>query len=112
MPEYIERGALMAALCEKIVGDGDYYSGKDAMQDQIRDMVSQFPQADVAPVRHGRWIGCNGEIVDWDENNPGCPRHSCFCSICKSWLTASDEFPVIAYFCPNCGAKMDGGEEE
>ena len=62
---------------------------------------------DVAPVRHGRWIGCNGEIVDWDENNPGCPRHSCFCSICKSWLTASDEFPVIAYFCPNCGAKMD-----
>lgn len=67
--------------------------------------------SDVAPVRHGRWIGCNGEIVDWDENNPGCPKHSCFCNICKSWLTASDEFPVIAYFCPNCGAKMDGGAD-
>lgn len=70
------------------------------------DVVKVF-----VPVRHGRWIGCNGEIVDWDENNPGCPRHSCFCSICKSWLTASDEYPVIAYFCPNCGAKMDGGED-
>ena len=73
----------------------------------IRQNIMDIPAADVAPVRHGRWIGCNGEIVDWDENNPGCPRHSCFCSICKSWLTASDEYPVIAYFCPNCGAKMD-----
>ena len=69
--------------------------------------LSDMKTADVATVRHGRWIGCNGEIVDWDENNPGCPRHSCFCSICKSWLTASDEFPVIAYFCPNGGCKMD-----
>ena len=75
----------------------------ETLVSDLRDMKT----ADVAPVRHGRWIGCNGEIVDWDENNPGCPRHSCFCSICKSWLTASDEFPVIAYFCPNCGAKMD-----
>ena len=75
----------------------------ETLVSDLRDMKT----ADVSPVRHGRWIGCNGEIVDWDENNPGCPRHSCFCSICKSWLTASDEFPVIAYFCPNCGAKMD-----
>ena len=75
----------------------------ETLVSDLRDMKA----ADVAPVRHGRWIGCNGEIVDWDENNPGCPRHSCFCSICKSWLTASDEFPVIAYFCPNCGAIMD-----
>lgn len=77
----------------------------------IQDFLDNIPTVDVTPVRHGRWIGCNGEIVDWDENNPGCPRHSCFCSICKSWLTASDEFPVIAYFCPNCGAKMDGGAD-
>ena len=75
----------------------------ETLVSDLRDMKT----AEVSPVRHGRWIGCNGEIVDWDENNPGCPRHSCFCSICKSWLTASDEFPVIAYFCPNCGAKMD-----
>lgn len=78
----------------------------------IQDFLDNIPTADVTPVRHGRWIGCNGEIVDWDENNPGCPKHSCFCNICKSWLTASDEFPVIAYFCPSCGAKMDGGKKD
>ena len=80
----------------------------ETLVSDLRDMDA----ADVATVRHGRWIGCNGEIVDWDENNPGCPRHSCFCSICKSWLTASDELPVIAYFFPNCGADMRGINDE
>ena len=102
MAEYIKKEDI-----EQKIQDGlnNLVLGHDAIE--VLGMIYEMPAADVAPVRHGRWIGCNGEIVDWDENNPGCPRHSCFCSICKSWLTASDEFPVIAYFCPNCGAKMD-----
>ena len=100
MDEYIDREAALMKLMQ------DGCSAKNLQS------ISDMPAADVAPVRHGRWIGCNGEIVDWDENNPGCPRHSCFCSICKSWLTASDEFPVIAYFCPNCGADMRGINDE
>ena len=102
MTEYIER--------EKVLSKAAPVEGCFSDMISVYD-VAMLPAADVAPVRHGRWIGCNGEIVDWDENNPGCPRHSCFCSICKSWLTASDEYPVIAYFCPNCGAKMDGGAD-
>ena len=104
MAEYIKKEDI-----EQKIQDGlnNLVLGHDAIE--VLGMIYEMPAADVAPVRHGRWIGCNGEIVDWDENNPGCPRHSCFCSICKSWLTASDEFPVIAYFCPNCGAIMDGG---
>ena len=106
MAEYIEREAAIKELMNDApeqVG----YSREDAA-----DCIRYMDAADVAPVRHGRWIDCNGEIVDWDENNPGCPMLSCFCSICKSWLTASDEFPVIAYFCPNCGAKMDEKEND
>lgn len=46
--------------------------------------------ADVAPVRHGRWIASHDEF--------------CACSICK--------YPVYVEwnqtnYCPNCGAKMD-----
>ena len=91
MAEYIEREALMVALCKEIVGDGDYYNGKDDMQDQIRDMVSRFPAADVAPVRHGRWL----------------PFHSTaagdiqYCSACEIGCTWKPNY------CPNCGAKMD-----
>ena len=92
MAEYIEREALMVALCKEIVGDGDYYNGKDDMQDQIRDMVSRFPAADVTPVRHGRWL----------------PFHSTaagdiqYCSACEIGCTWKPNY------CPNCGAKMDG----
>ena len=91
MAEYIEREALMVALCKEIVGDGDYYNGKDDMQDQIRDMVSRFPAADVTPVRHGRWL----------------PFHSTaagdiqYCSACEIGCTWKPNY------CPNCGCKMD-----
>ena len=103
MAEYIERGALMAALCEKIVGDGDYYSGKDAMQDQIRDMVSQFPHADVVPVRHGRWVCIRKGYGEYK------------CSVCHGMdSNCSDYYGTHVVteqeYCPNCGAKMD--EEE
>ena len=91
MAEYIEKEALMVALCKEIIGDGDYYNGKDDMQDEIRDMVSRFPAADVAPVRHGRWL----------------PFHSTaagdiqYCSACEIGCTWKPNY------CPNCGAKMD-----
>ena len=91
MDEYIEKKALMVALCKEIIGDGDYYNGKDDMQDQIRDMVSRFPAADVAPVRHGRWL----------------PFHSTaagdiqYCSACEIGCTWKPNY------CPSCGAKMD-----
>ena len=90
MDEYIEREALMVALCKEIVGDGDYYNGKDDMQDQIRDMVSRFPAADVTPVRHGRWLP---QVVlgqkAWD------------CSECKTLGSPHWKW------CPVCGCKMD-----
>ena len=95
MAEYIEKEALMFALCKEIIGDGDYYNGKDDMQDQIRDMVSRFPAADVAQVRHGRWevkVGMNF----FKERN---------CSVCKKRIESN-----FWSFCPNCGSKMDGGE--
>ena len=92
MAEYIEKKALMVALRNEITGDGDYYNGKDDMQDQIRDMVSRFPAADVAPVRHGRWL-----CVDTDT------EQFFLCNRCKK-----KEYWESDY-CPSCGAKMDGG---
>lgn len=56
--------------------------------------------ADVQPVRHGRWIKKHDAVCYWHE-----------CSECgerppKNQWNNSWESP----FCPNCGAKMDGGE--
>ena len=93
MDEYIEKKALMVALCKEIIGDGDYYNGKDDMQDEIRDMVSRFPAADVAPVRHGQW--------ECAEPCPVCGRGRFEGLDADIW---SDWEPP---YCPNCGAKMD-----
>ena len=93
MAEYIKKEALMFALCKEITGDGDYYNGKDDMQDEIRDMVSRFPAANVAPVRHGRWEWCK----DYDGDS------ILVCSECGRVCHEED-----APYC-YCGAKMDGG---
>lgn len=92
------------------------------------DAVEDYPAADVVardcydrllaendelrkerPVRHGRWVDAEGNLVPWDEKNENCPLNSAFCSVCGDWLTASDEYPTIGNYCPNCGAKMDKG---
>lgn len=81
MSEYIERKALRDTLYDA-----------DAITMSGVKILNQFPGADVAPVRHGRWIASHDEF--------------CACSICK--------YPVYLMwdqtnYCPNCGAKMDGG---
>ena len=81
MYEYIERKALRDTLYDA-----------DAITMSGVKILNQFPGADVAPVRHGRWIASHDEF--------------CACSICK--------YPVYLMwdqtnYCPNCGAKMDGG---
>ena len=67
--------------------------------------IENFPNADVAPVRHGRW--------ELEYETYGKMR----CSVCKKEALiekAIDDVGVItnyvdSNYCPNCGAKMDGG---
>ena len=86
MPEYIEREALLLRIdC--------HGTNKFGMLDEdIRAFVKARPAADVVPVVHGRWgdNGIPGSIL-------------CGCSVCGFTCGASSFF-----YCPNCGAKMDG----
>lgn len=56
--------------------------------------IDKLPAADVAPVRHGKWVS------DGDG--------SIYCSECNRRPTLL----VQTDYCPKCGAKMDGGEKE
>lgn len=95
MAEYIEREmAIRAILNDYLEQVG--YSREDAA-DCIRYMVA----ANVAPVRHGRWIDAYPDI----EPNPMFMYG--ICSECGF------EQGISKYlnYCPNCGAKMsDDGE--
>ena len=52
----------------------------------------------------GEWIDCDGGKVPVDKH--GQPFGWAQCSACGEYLTASDEYPCIGHFCPNCGAPM------
>lgn len=62
-------------------------------------MIDDAPAADVAPVVHGRWSDAGfGEL----------PKHAPYgwaCSVCGG-ISFNNEY----IYCPNCGAKMDGGD--
>ena len=63
--------------------------------------ISQTPAADVAPVRHGRWL------------TTGAYPHHLYCSVCYKTYAKNakwvDELDLPTNYCPNCGAKMEGG---
>lgn len=132
MGEYIEREAFIEAKRKQYCADCDRRKGmkngkmrfcyeigeapcRACYVDDLLTDVEDFPAADVVEVRHGRWISDSpgkrfGTVVRLDKD--GCPVGSCHCSECGEWLTASDEYPVIGYYCPNCGAKMTEDHRE
>ena len=113
MDEYISRKAAIAYIreqseeCQKafeeLGGESGIYA--DAYNDLAEDFYS-IPAADVAPVVHGRWIS-------WEEAGnfvPSPDRHEC--SVCHDAAQVLvNGFELLSDYCPNCGAKMDGGAD-
>ena len=100
MAEYIERERTVELL--RSLGNREYRKEKGTIQDAIK-MISYpeyTPAADVAPIRHGRWIGI-----------PLCGSDDCECSECGNWCNIHVNLcgEAIQKYCPYCGAKMDGG---
>ena len=86
MAEYINREAAIRALLND-APEQVSYSREDAA-----DCIRYMDAADVAPVRHGRWL-C-GDYYDIGDVCSECD--------CDSQMT----HPSYRY-CPNCGARMD-----
>ncbi|RHT78821.1 hypothetical protein DW742_00735 [Butyricicoccus sp. AM28-25] len=93
MGGYIKRDtAIRAVMAAKWVDGSD---GAMAME-----IVASPPAADVAPVVHGRWE----RDADGDWYCTNCDE---VVAICESGRERTYRKP----YCPNCGAKMDGGAE-
>ena len=121
MAEYISRKAAIAYIreqseeCQKafeeLGGESGIYA--DAYNDLAEDFY-RIPAADVAPVVHGLWIPIReSEMTGWDPAVAGRdPIGGYICSACKEETVydCNDEF-VLSKYCPNCGAKMDGGTD-
>lgn len=95
--EYIRRDAAMKAVASQY---GACRSpAQNRLLDEIRNKIRRMPAADVAQVVHGRWI--KDDFLSDDVNNAE------KCSQCGELI---GWFGNLPNYCPNCGAKMDGGD--
>ena len=93
MAEYIERENAIAWFMPYA------HTGESIDADVVISDIKGMKAADVAPVRHGRW----------EPGNPICP----VCGENKfKDLDADIWCDWLPDFCPNCGAKMDGGDSD
>ena len=74
----------------------------------ILQIKRKEPTLDYAPVRHGEWVE---EIEPNVVTASGRDVHLWRCSVCGfSWANKHDVMSYYKY-CPNCGARMDGGKK-
>lgn len=102
MDEFISREATIKRIKEVYCVGCNSYHGvrcRSCGTGDAIDMIEDIPAADVAPVVHGRW----------EPGNPICP------------VCGGDKFKDLDAdiwcdwqpdYCPNCGAKMDGGDSD
>ena len=101
MAEYISKEALLKVLRGSAVGKypASFYMGLFAAASE----VEKISAADVAPVRHGRWISLTE-----------CANAGVYCSVCNKKVYKEDyawsnkRIKMRSNYCPNCGARMDG----
>ncbi len=97
MAEYIDQEAAISLIKQygkDVIDDGRY--SLDTVDDciELANRIETLPTADVAPVVHGWWKHMDGT------------KTRRVCSMC-GWDVP--EYGKFYVYCPNCGAKMDGG---
>ena len=90
MAEYIERGAVRKLTLAAALA----YGREPNQYVSFLDELENIPAADVAEVRHGRWIVT--DVVT--------------CSECRHFTKS--EFAGRWNYCPNCGALMKGNQHD
>ena len=122
MAEYIKREYAVDAVLDVYYDTPDI----DLSGEKFEAAILKIPAADVAPVRHGRWIleahdervnyrwnvtaecseCCDEQKEIWAGFFPNVPP-----SIARDVALVSAESVKLSNYCPNCGARMDGGDD-
>jgi hypothetical protein len=102
------KDCLHYELCKRIDYELEYHnkSIKEA-EEELPIKCRYFKnKSDVQEVKHGKW-------VEWWDDNYLSYCHKC--SECGAYPLTKEETihdEVLSAYCPNCGAKMDGGNNE
>lgn len=97
MSDYIDRAALGIGSCNRAVFENKSYA--DGWNAAVK-ILKEAPAVDVQEIKHGKWKLC---YEDWRRQIAGDE-----CSACgfQHYGTCISHY----HYCPNCGAKMDGGD--
>lgn len=109
MPEYIIRGAAIKEMSHMM---SECFPEAVEELDAVITTVKEIPAADVVEVVHASWVW-NPDGMDWGIG-------AWVCGKCKSrpetwWNTVKECHPLRcsgSRYCGNCGAKMDGGQDD
>lgn len=103
--EYIRRDAALRAATKRY---GACRSPEQTrMLSEIRNALRRVPAADVAPVAHAQWNKgkLKYTVVEY-------VKEVRYCSKCGCGIEAVlHDMLYLPKYCPECGAKMDGGTE-
>ena len=92
MPEYIERETAVSWFIP-------YAHAEESIDaDVVISDIKGMKAADVAPVRHGRWVPTEAPFMNECED----------CSVCGYRTVWGHRYN----YCSNCGAKMGGGDSD
>ena len=92
MKDYIERAAVI-----------DLITRRYELPELCTHEINSIPAADVAEVRHGRWLTTDAY------------PHHLYCSVCYKTYAKNakwvNELDLPTNYCPNCGARMEKEDE-
>lgn len=123
MAEYIKRGYAVDAVLDVYCDTPDI----DLSCEKFEAAILKIPAADVAPVRHGRWIlEAHDERVNYRWNVTAECSECCdekkeiwagFFPNVPDWLARdvaleNAKSVKLSNYCPNCGADMRGRNDE
>ena len=94
MAEYIKRDYAVDAVLDVYCDTPDI----DLSCEKFESAIRKIQAADVSPVRHGRW-----EVVVGSDG-----KEHMVCTGCRK----QQDLTGVFSYCPNCGCRMDGGDDE
>lgn len=107
MKEYIEREEIMKKFADHVKRSNNSDFAPTPTWNQALQIVEDAPTADVVEVKHGEWWYRPNLIKTKVTKWPVAECDKCGMTFCDVINCMSEMY----HYCPNCGAKMDGGGE-
>ena len=102
MDEYIEREAVYEDLKKCNSVDPKWTPGR------VMALIDRQKTADVAPVRHGRWLDVQETDMYVPDLKFTATKTAETCSVCRARIGfIGPKLYLFDAICPNCRAKMD-----